>query len=356
MKVSYVINVDLNDKQARAVQVYSNALMFRKYLKSDFKCVCIGKDDEIFKNLWVNNIKVESSKLRKLLFHFQAIKYILQTDLVYSRNLSILYLSSMFSKKIVWEMHDGLTGFNLKIFKKLKDKLKVVAISGGLQNYLIDNFNFDNKKILVAHDGVFLEKYDIFRNVDKKELKSKLNLPIDKTIIMHTGSLYRGRGAELFEVIIKNFPELYFVQVGGSEKNIKEWREYYKEFNNIHFIGHQENETLIKCQMSSDMLFLPLTKNSPIWWCTSPMKLFEYMATGVPILGSNIGSVGEVLTEKNSIIFNPEDEQSIVDGVNYFLDNKNESLKLADHALEDIKNKYKWDLRVKAIVGFILNE
>ena len=119
MKISYIVNVDLNDKQARAVQVYSNALMFHKYLEDDFKCVCIGKDDEIFKSLWVNNINIESSKLRKLLFHVQAIKHILETDVVYSRNLSILYLSILFGKRIVWEMHDGLSGANLKLFNKV---------------------------------------------------------------------------------------------------------------------------------------------------------------------------------------------------------------------------------------------
>lgn len=353
MKISYIVNVDLNDKQARAVQVYSNALMFHKQLKDNFKCVCIGKNDDIFKSIWVNNIKRESSKLRKLLFHIQSIKYILETDVVYSRNLSILWLANFFGKKIVWEMHDGLFGFNLKLFNQLKDKLKIVVISGALKNYLIKNFSFNEEKILVAHDGVFLEKYDKLRNIDKSILRKSLNLPQDKIIIMHTGSLYRGRGAELFEVVIKNFPELYFVQVGGNDENIKEWKEYYKECSNILFVGHQNNDNLMKYQMSADLLFLPLTKKSPIWWCTSPMKLFEYMATGIPILGSNVGSVGEVLNKKNAIIFDPDDEDSIINGINSFLLSKNNINELAQQAYKDVKTNYTWGIRVKNIIEYI---
>jgi glycosyltransferase involved in cell wall biosynthesis len=353
MKISYIVNVDLNDKQARAVQVYSNALMFHKYLKDDFSCVCIGKDNNIFKNIWVNNIKIESSKTRKLLFHIQSIKYILETDVVYSRNLSILWLASLFGKKIVWEMHDGISGANLKFFNKLFKKLKIVAISDGLNKYLINEYNFNKDNILIAHDGVFLENYDELRKTDKSILRKDLNLLENRTIVMHTGSLYKGRGAELFEVIIKNFPELYFVQVGGNTENIIAWKEYYREYNNILFIGHQNNDNLIKYQMSADLLFLPMTKNSPIWWCTSPMKVFEYMATSIPILGSNVGSVGEVISKRNSIIFNPEDEQTIIGGVKYFLANKEEAEKLANHALEDIENKYRWDLRVENIIRFI---
>lgn len=356
MKISYIVNVDLTDKVARAVQVYSNAIAFGDLLGSDFECICIGKNTFPFKNIWVNNIKKESSKIRKLIFHISSIKYILNTDVVYSRNLSILYLAKMLNKEIVWEMHDSLDGNNLKIFNKLKKNLKVVVISSALRGYLIENFTFDNNKILVAHDGVFLETYTKIKKNKKYDLRLELNLPIDKYIVMHTGSLYKGRGAELFEVIIKNFPDLYFIQVGGTAKNIHEWEKYYEDYNNIIFIGHQNNETLIKYQISSDLLFLPMTKNSPIWWCTSPMKLFEYMASGVPILASNIGSVGEVLNKKNSIIFNPENEESIKSGVNYFLNNSRKCYQLSKKAVRDIEREFDWNIRVQKIVKFVFND
>ena len=58
------------------------------------------------------------------------------------------------------------------------------------------------EKIFSYHDGVFIERYDQMRKIKKNELKKDLFLE-NKLIVMHTGSLYPGRGGELFEVILK---------------------------------------------------------------------------------------------------------------------------------------------------------
>jgi glycosyltransferase involved in cell wall biosynthesis len=355
VKVSYIVNVDLNDKQARSVQITSNAKVFHEYLGESFKCIAIGRREAPFSSLWVNNINRESSKLRKFLFHIQSVKFILSSEIVYSRNLSVLYLVNLFGKKIVWEMHDGVKGFmNQFLLNKLKRKLKIVAVSEAQVSYVAHNFGIAKDKFLVASNGVFVEKYDELRNIDKEVLREELNLPLDKTIVMHTGSLYKGRGAELFEVIIKNFPDLYFVQVGGTECNINEWESNYQDYRNITFIGHQNSEKLVKYQMSADLLFLPMTKSSPIWWCTSPMKMFEYMATGVPILGSNVGSVGEILTNKNAIIFDPSDNQTILDGIDFFVNHKNEAQLLAQESLKNTIENYSWKRRIDKVCRFML--
>jgi glycosyltransferase involved in cell wall biosynthesis len=355
MKISYIVNVDLDDKAARIIQISSNAKLFYKKFGNDFQLITASKSKYNFnKAVWVNNIKAESSKLRKFLFHIGSLKYILNSDIVYSRNLSILWIANIFNKKIYWEMHDGLISTNnIKIFKKIFKNLNIITTSNAQLNQVKKDFPFYKKDILIARNGVFLEKYEILRNIDKNILREELNLPMNKIIVMHTGSLYKGRGAELFEIIIKNYPDLYFVQVGGTIENINEWKDYYKNYENIKFVGHQDNDVLVKYQMSADLLFYPITKNTATWWCCSPMKIFEYMATGIPILGSNIGSVGEVLTTNNSIVFNPEDEKTILDGINYFLNNRDSCKKLANNALKDIENKYEWNLRVEKIVEFI---
>jgi len=354
LKLKYIVNANLGGEFARSVQINSNSSAFSELLGAEFECVGVGRTDGSFKNIWVNNIERESSSIRKLLFHIQIIKSILESDIVYSRNLSVLWLANVFGKSIVWEMHDGISGTNKRIFNKLINKLKVVTISRALKEYLLDKFDFESNRILVAHDGVFLEKYDAQRNMNKAVLRSELDLPIDKTIIMHTGSLYAGRGAELFDVVIRNFPELCFVQVGGKTEDINHWREYYNDFSNILFIGHQDNSTLVKYQLSADLMFFPMTKACSTWWCCSPMKLFEYMASGNPICNSQVGTLKEVLNENNSICFDPDNKQSIVNAISHFNQNIEYSRKLGDKCLIEVRDEYSWKSRVKNICRFIL--
>jgi glycosyltransferase involved in cell wall biosynthesis len=105
--------------------------------------------------------------------------------------------------------------------------------------------------------------------------------------------------------------------------------------------------------MIADLLFYPMTKKTQTYWCCSPMKIFEYMATGIPILSSNVGSVSEVLNHTNSIPFDPEDEQSIIDGVNFFLKKNEEAKQRAKKALQDVRKQYTWYKRAKEILETI---
>jgi len=355
MKIKYIVNVNLNSQTARAVQIRSNSEAFFKYLGNDFECIAVGRSEKPFRNIWVGAIEKESSLLRKVIFHFQILRFILGGQIIYSRNLSVLILAKLYGKKTVFEIHDKIGGPNLFFFRfLLRFNLKIVAISDALKNYLTKEFSVDNSSVLVAHDGVFMEKYDRLRNLSKEDLRKDLSLPLNKTIIMHTGSLHKGRGAELFKVIVKNFPEVLFVHVGGKEEDINFWREYYESYKNMTLIGHKDNNTLVKYQMSADLFFLPMTKNSSIWWCTSPMKVFEYMATGNPILASNIGSLGEIISERNALIFDPTDKQSIIEKLQFFLANKKNVNIIAKVALKDVKEEYTWDKRVHQIINFIM--
>ena len=73
----------------------------------------------------------------------------------------------------------------------------------------------------------------------------------------------------------------------------------------------------------------PITKDTATWWCCSPMKLFEYMATKIPILGINIGAVSEIINKNNAIIFDSEDKNSLIEAIKYFQANQEKAKKLA---------------------------
>ena len=357
MKLYYITRVNIPSFAAQSVQIMSMCKAFSKKVKN-FKLISPKNRNNEFMDVDFKWDRIDiTSKYKYLEFVIKSfVKVIKEKPThIFTRDIVVAFFSSFLNIKVIYEVHKDpktKTAYFLLKILRYKSNFLLIGISKALEDYYL-KFGYKKEKFFYYHDGVFLEKYDKLRNISKKNLRKQLNLPIDKIIIMHTGSLYEGRGAEYFEVIIKNFPEIYFVQVGGSEEYVNKWRNYYKDYDNIKIIGHQDNETLIKYQMSADLLFLPMTKNNPIWWCTSPMKLFEYMATGVPILASNIGSVGEVLTKKNAIIFNPEDEGSIIDGVKFYLENSEKANELGKNSLNEVRKRYTWNKRIERILEFI---
>jgi glycosyltransferase involved in cell wall biosynthesis len=353
MRLNYIVNIDFNGTTARSVQVQSNASAFGKLLGNDFKCVGVGKTTPPLIGLWVAGIKRNSSLPRKVLFHLQSIFYFANTDIIYSRNLTILFLASLFRKRVVFEIHDSLSGLNYRLFSHLKGKIRVIAISLALKKYLCDEFDFSSDRILVAHDGVFLKSYNELRNKAKHLIRKQLCLPANNFLIMHSGNLYKGRGAELFEIILREFPDIYLVQVGGTLEDIKKWKSHYNQYPNIFFTGFQPQERMIQYQMSADLLFLPMTRRSPIWWCTSPMKLFEYMATGIPILASTVGSVGEILNEENCFVFDPDTEDSLKKALKQCIERPALRTQKALNSLALVTREYTWDVRGNTIIDFI---
>ena len=275
---------------------------------------------------------------------------------VYTRDIVVAFFFSFFKISVAYEAHKdpkNIISKILIILLKKKKNFKLVLISKALSSFYKNIYKYPKNKLFAYHDAVFIEKYDKIRGTLKNKLRSNLNLPIDKLLVIHTGSLTKDRGGLLFESILKEYSNVFFIHVGGSLFDIDKFKNVYSNYENIEFIPHQDNEKLVEYQMSADLLFYSITKEVDTYWCCSPMKIFEYMATGVPILGSNIGSISEVLNPSNSIIFDPENQKTIGSGFRYFTNNRVESKKKSDAALLEVRHLYTWSVRAKSILEFI---
>ena len=88
------------------------------------------------------------------------------------------------------------------------------------------------------------------------------------------------------------------------KKNILEALKGYE--NRIQIVSHIPKIELLKFIEVADALVLPNSAKDKMSLFTSPIKLFEYMASKRPIIASNIASIAEVLTDqKNALLFNP---------------------------------------------------
>jgi glycosyltransferase involved in cell wall biosynthesis len=230
----------------------------------------------------------------------------------------------------------------------IKNLYKIITITQGLKDLFIKK-GIDENKIIVAPDGVDLEEFDI--NSSKEECRKKLDLPLDKKIVLYTGHLYKWKGVDVLAEAAKNLPEnidVYFV--GGVKEDVESFKDKYSGIKNIKIIGQRSHSEIPYWLKSADLLILPNSGKEDIskYW-TSPLKLFEYMASGTPIIASDLPSIREILNDNNAVLVLPDDPEKLSKAIYEMISNGNLCLKTSKQAYQDIK-EYTWKNRASKIL------
>lgn len=220
---------------------------------------------------------------------------------------------------------------------------KIVVLTSFLKTKLMEE-NISQDKILVASDGVDLEKFNL--RISKKEAREKLNIPLDKKIILFVGSELEWKGVDILKEASNFLPDGTEVFLIGKIK--KE-----EKFEKIVYVGFKQNSEIPIYLKAADALILPNKKGQDISEkYTSPLKLFEYMASGRPIIASDLPSLREVLDENNSIFFEPNNSKDLADKIEKVFQNPESADRISARALSDVK-KYTWRNRANNILNFI---
>jgi len=272
-------------------------------------------------------------------------------NFIYSRSPEMSWIFSVRGYKTFFEAHI-YPGSKKIIFDFFLKKVNIVTITQGIKNVFVER-GFDEKKIFVSPDAVDFEKFNL--EISKNDAREKVNLPSDKKIIMYTGSFYiwGWKGVDLLIELSKNISnEFLFVLVGGSKSDLEKNDNKNSNLLLVEKVSHDIVPYYLK---SADVLILPNKKGDIISeYYTSPLKLFEYMASGVPIVASSLPSIKEILNKENSFLFEANNVNDLLEKINFVLENKYEAEKRANKSYEDVK-KYTWKERASLILCFLNN-
>lgn len=313
--------------------------------------------------------------LLSLFFHLRSRKDRADT-IVYFRDEYLLSLGQRFFSQVVWEGHNLPRNPKYHI-KAWQNCGAIIAISGGLENGLA-GLGISKNKILVAPDGVDLEEFRKARS--KNELRQILGLPTESRIVLYTGHLYEWKGAEILLKAARLFQSSdaptpsfnssplvgeerwgekrggegeLFVFVGGTEADIKKFRQKTGTAGNVLLLGHKPYREIPKYLAAADVLVLPNSGKTAISRIyTSPLKLFEYMAAGRPIVASDIPSVREILDESMAVFFSPDEPRSLAENIKKVLTDKGLAEQISRNSQKKVQ-EYSWEQRAKRILEFI---
>lgn len=290
------------------------------------------------------------------IFNFSLLAYLLlrkkEKAVIFLRHLKLakflLRFRKMITNHIIFEVHE-IFHLNDSLNLSQKAKLKkreievyrevdaLICISNQLRDFLINLINVRENRIFLVHDAFKKEWFEIKRN-------------LDNSFICYTGSLYEWKGVDVLISAMKFLPNEKLLIVGGGDrlKKLKELALKENVANRVEFIGSVPHQLIPEYLSKAKVAVLPNIAEGPSQF-SSPLKLFEYMAAGIPIVASDLSAFREILQDdETAIFFQPGNPEALSVAIKKLLSSKELYKKLSMNAKVQAQN-YTYENRADKI-------
>ena len=198
-------------------------------------------------------------------------------------------------------------------------------------------------KIVVIPNGINIE--EVTTTLTQEESRNRLGLPIESQIILFFGSLVPYKGPDIllkaFKIIKDEVPMVKLIFAGRGQM-LHELRDLVRKFNledDVIFLGFVEEEEKPLYYKASDIFCLPSTTMAESFGIVN----LEAMASGIPIVGSNLGGIPDIVKDgENGLLAKPRNVQSLADALLHLLKNEDLKKRMGNKGLKRVKD-YSWD-------------
>ena len=357
----YIADFSLPNKSAYSLHVLKicdafneinkkKILLLLPHVQNDYKNTKIKKDFllKFFPSIkFFYSTKKRLNLFGRIFFSFKLVKYLKykKCDLIISRSIVPSLILAVFNIKNVLEIHTELTGFTKYFF--LLSKIKFVSRNIKfifINDYLRKKFSIKKEKSIILYDAV---NHLDFKPSYKKTIKNTC---------FYSGSFAKGKGLEIILKVSKKLPNINFHLYGNKDTLYKNKNLEINQ-KNIFFKGYLTYSKLVKVIDNYKVLLMPyknkvgvLIKNINVVKYFSPLKMFDYMASGKIIIASDLPVYKNILINNvNSIV--------VRDNIKLWSKKINQCIKSNkfNHLGKEARNnskRYSWKKRVIKIIEF----
>ncbi len=280
-----------------------------------------------------------------------------RAELLYGRDYHTLALAALAGVRVpmALEVHQppqgALERLLLRALFRNPRFLRLIVISRALESEYLRLFGeLLRGRTTVAHDGADPPGDGDADGDAPRAADAPLTLG-------YVGNLYPGKGMETIEQLAPRLPECRFHVIGGQPHEVALWQERIGRAHVVFhgLLPHAEAQARMR---ACDVLLAPFQRfvwiggdRTDIGRWMSPLKVFEYMASGRPMIASDLSVLREVLHDgENALLVDPEDTEAWVRAIRRLAGDATLRRGLAARAREDLARHYTWDRRAELIL------
>lgn len=162
----------------------------------------------------------------------------------------------------------------------------------------------------------------------------------ERKLILYIGNLEHYQGVDMvIEAMVNVSDNITFMIIGGIQPDIERCQKLAETLGvekQVMFLGPRPVQLLQDYLKQADCLISPRGKG-----VNTPMKIYSYLAAGVPVIATNIPSHTQILDKNNACLVEPE-PASIADGINKVLNDQLYANQLAEKARQDANESYSY--------------
>lgn len=225
----------------------------------------------------------------------------------------------------------------------------VVAISGGVREDLVA-LGVDAGSITVAHDGFEPQRFvDL---PDPAAARAELGLEVGRPTVVYTGGLLAWKGVDVLVDAAREL-DAQVVIAGGMDADVAQLRRRAAGLAHVRIDGFQPPGRVGLYLAAGDVGVVP-NRSTPAISAryTSPLKVFEAMGAGLPLVASDLPSLREVLDEKVATFVTPDDAGALAAGLRGVLEDAERRGRMAA-AMRARAAEHTWGARAERLLEWM---
>jgi len=327
--------------------------------KSGYEVILIAQNNnnELVDGINIIALQKAKNRLQRMTFlPFKAFKLALKqkANIYHFHDPELIVLGvalKLFMKKVIYDVHEDIPEQILSKTYMPKILRKVISLgfnlieknSARFFDYVITTTDFIKSKFLKYNRKVI----DVKNYISKQYIKNTIDKASKSNdfIVIFAGGIYKERG--ILEGIkacnmLRELP-VRFLIFGEMDST------YYSEIKEVDTLGRLDYKGVLPYEKilmefaKADIGFVcdyPLKRHME----GLPIKLFEYMAVGIPIIASNFPLWKEIVEKNNcGICVDPTKPEEIAKAIKYLITHPDEAKKMGENGRKAVLEKYNWE-------------